>query len=139
MRPQAFPGRVPYLANAPEAPLGRREERDRPGDAIRVLSHRREVELALEGGTCLFFKHSYRCPVSLDAFNEVVRFTDEHPGLPVLLIDVVSTPELSAFLTARLGLPHASPQLILVSDDEVWWYASHGAIRARAIEDAVRP
>lgn len=98
-----------------------------------------EVDLALEGDRLLVFKHSYRCPTSLHAYNEVVRFTDEHPRMPVLMIDVVSNPLLSRYVERRLQIPHASPQIILVLEGLVWWYASNGHVRADSIERALRP
>ena len=126
-------------------PMSAPFEARRPGVAappthpIRLVTHLREIELALEGGPVLIFKHSYRCEGSLEAFNEVVRFTDEHHGLPILMIDVVSMPDLARFVSRRLGIPHATPQVILALESEAWWYASHAAVRARAIEEAIRP
>jgi len=85
----------------------------------------------------LIFKHSPTCAISARAFTEVSVFADAHPDVPVFLVDVIAQRALSRQLAVELGLPHASPQVILVADGRPLWSASHGAVTGRAIERAL--
>ena len=85
----------------------------------------------------LIFKHSPTCGISAMAYTEVSVFADEHPDVPVLLVDVIAHRALSRQLAVELGLPHASPQVILVAGGRPLWSVSHGAVTGQAIGRAL--
>ena len=85
----------------------------------------------------LIFKHSPTCGISTKAYTEVSMFADEHPDVPVFLVDVIAQRALSRQLAVELAFPHASPQVILVADGRPFWSASHGGVTWRAIERAL--
>jgi bacillithiol system protein YtxJ len=85
----------------------------------------------------LIFKHSPTCGISTRAYAEVSVFAGEHPDVPVLLVDVIAQQALSRQLAVELGLPHASPQVILVAGGRPLWSASHGAVTGQAIGRAL--
>lgn len=98
------------------------------------LLNENDVERVLDGaGMVLIFKHSVRCPVSLDAYNEVQRFALAHPDVEVYLLDVVRDRALSRRLAERTGVVHQSPQVILLRDGTIGWSGSHYAVTAREL------
>lgn len=87
-------------------------------------------------GTGFIFKHSTRCPVSTFAHGEVAEFVQEHPGIPLRIVLVVEHRATAREIAARLGVPHASPQVILVRDGKAVWDASHNGVTASALAQA---
>ncbi|HIJ66552.1 MAG TPA: bacillithiol system redox-active protein YtxJ [Candidatus Hydrogenedentes bacterium] len=86
------------------------------------------------------FKHSTQCPISAKAHGEVKGYLaqkgeSEPEGF---LVKVIESRPVSNEITQRLGLPHKSPQVILIKDGKVLWDESHLAITADAIAQAVR-
>jgi bacillithiol system protein YtxJ len=80
----------------------------------------------------VIFKHSLTCPISANAYEEMNEFDGD-----VALIEVQRARELSAEIEDRLGVAHESPQVIVLSNGEVIWSASHFKITAAAVADAV--
>ena len=87
----------------------------------------------------LLFKHSTRCPISAGAWREFYAFREAHPGLPIrhVRVLVVEHRPVSEWLAQRLGITHASPQLMLIVGGRVVWHASHFDITRSAIEEAL--
>lgn len=102
-----------------------------------MIAVRGEADLqeAFRSGTFLLFKHSTRCGSSLRAHREVEAFEAMGGTVPVYLVDVISERDLSRDLAERLGIRHASPQVILVSGGRPIWSASHGQIRADLLHE----
>ena len=97
-----------------------------------------DLEAALEAPDFWLLKHSKICPVSLKARGEYRAFLELHPGLSSGWIDVIASRALSASLAQRTGIQHESPQVLRFSAGRVVWHASHGSIRADALEAALR-
>ena len=81
----------------------------------------------------VIFKHSLTCPISSAAYEQMTRYDGE-----VTLIEVQVARQLSNEIESRLGVPHESPQVIVVSKGKVAWDASHFKITAEAVAAAVR-
>ncbi len=81
----------------------------------------------------VIFKHSLTCPISSAAYEQMTRYDGE-----VALIEVQVARQLSNEVENRLGVPHESPQVIVVSQGRVAWDASHFKITAEAVAEAVR-
>ncbi|BDG59669.1 hypothetical protein caldi_07590 [Caldinitratiruptor microaerophilus] len=58
-------------------------------------------------------------------------------GVDVALVRVREERPLSQALAERLKVRHESPQAILVQRGRAVWHASHGAITARALREAI--
>lgn len=88
----------------------------------------------------LFFKHSTRCPISLEAFEEFERFqaTEEAKQLRLGLIHVIEDREVSNYLAEKTGVKHESPQAILVLNQQVLWHDSHRNLYVVAFQEAVK-
>lgn len=86
----------------------------------------------------LLFKHSTACPVSARAHAEFVRWLGVKPAQPrTALVRVIEERGVSQEITRRLRVTHQSPQAILIRGGEAVWHASHDAVTAEALSDAV--
>jgi bacillithiol system protein YtxJ len=85
----------------------------------------------------VIYKHSPRCGVSLTAADEVRRFAEAEPAVPVYVLDVVRDRVLAREVERRLGVRHESPQTLLLRAGEVVWDASHRGVTARALAAAL--
>lgn len=56
----------------------------------------------------------------------------------VALVEVQAARQLSNEIENKLGVPHESPQVIVLSKGQVAWDASHFKITAEAVAEAVR-
>lgn len=78
------------------------------------------------------FKHSSSCPISAMAYD-VVAAVENSLDLPVYLLIVQDDRASSIEVAQHFGIRHESPQLILVSQGEIIWDASHGSITPTSI------
>ncbi len=81
----------------------------------------------------LLYKHSTRCGVSLDAQDEVRAFAAGQPGLAIWQLEVPRQRRLADDLAERLGVPHQSPQVILLRGGAPVWHTSHQRITRDAL------
>jgi len=86
----------------------------------------------------LLYKHSSICGVSAAASEEVERFADANPTLPIFRVDVIRERGVSQRIAEHLGVRHASPQAILLRCGSPIWVTSHLGVTAAALEDATR-
>jgi bacillithiol system protein YtxJ len=63
---------------------------------------------------------------------------DEHPDVPVCLVDVIGQRPLSREIAGRLSIAHESPQAILLRSGTPVWHASHFGVTAEAMARELR-
>jgi len=87
----------------------------------------------------LLLKHSTRCGISAYADGQFRMFQEEHADPPVTCARVLVVEEraVSMWLAERLGVPHASPQIMLIAGGNVVWHASHYSVNEKNIEEAM--
>jgi bacillithiol system protein YtxJ len=85
------------------------------------------------GDPAIIFKHSDSCGVSARAYAQMSGL--EHA---IGLVTVQEARAVSDEIENRMGLTHETPQVLIVQDGKVVWSASHGAIKADAVDKAVR-
>ena len=83
------------------------------------------------GSPAIVFKHSNSCGISARAHAEMSRIE-----LPVGLVTVQTARAVSNEIEARMGVEHETPQVFIIRDGKAVWTASHGQIKAEAIEAA---
>lgn len=88
-----------------------------------VHSHRTSV---------IIFKHSNLCGVSSGAYSQMSRVTGT-----IGIVTVQEAREVSTEIEKRLGVPHESPQVLIVRNGKVVWSASHGQVRAEVVTAAL--
>ena len=89
-----------------------------------------------ERGKGFVFKHSTRCSISAEAYTQVEGFASDAPDVPIYVVLVVENRATSGVVAEKLGVPHASPQAILVADGEVAWHSSHWEITKKSLGEA---
>ncbi|WLD92398.1 bacillithiol system redox-active protein YtxJ [Alkalihalobacillus sp. AL-G] len=82
-----------------------------------------------------FLKNSTTCPISQSAFEEVEHFSEDHPNSPVYFLNVQDSRELSNRIAEHFKVKHESPQLFLISNDQVLHHDSHWKITYSALEE----
>jgi bacillithiol system protein YtxJ len=87
-------------------------------------------------GSGFIFKHSTRCDISSAADAALLEFLERRPEVPVYKVLVIESRPVSIAIAEGLGIPHASPQAILVRDGKPIWNASHWEITPDALESA---
>ena len=111
-------------------------------DNLKELRTIEDLSRALEQSSempVLLFKHSLTCPISARAFNEFRSFLEQADArVSYNLITVQTARSVSNEVVARLKIGHESPQAILVRDGREVWNASHFAINASALAQAIR-
>lgn len=107
-------------------------------DQLREISEATVLAEALAAEVAVVYKHSHRCPVSLYTINEVREFADERPDIPVYLLNVVRNADMSSALADDVGVPHRSPQVILLRSGKPEAHASHHDITCELLESWVR-
>lgn len=81
----------------------------------------------------LFFKHSTRCSISATVLNRLERNWHYAGPLAPVYIDLLAFRGVSNHVSARLAVPHESPQAILVHGGGVVGHWSHFEVDAGAI------
>jgi bacillithiol system protein YtxJ len=93
-------------------------------DQLYKTSHERPV---------ILFKHSLTCPISSAAYDQMSKLNTD-----VALVVVQKARNVSSEVATRTGIPHESPQAIVLRGGEAVWNASHWRITVDAVEKAVR-
>ena len=86
----------------------------------------------------ILFKHSTTCPISASALSRIqplLSSTDDLP--PIYLVKVIPSRPLSNHIASAFNVLHQSPQALLIQNGTCTWNASHGAITADAITQAL--
>ena len=80
----------------------------------------------------IVFKHSNTCGVSARVYREISQVTR-----PVGIVIVQHARDVSDEIARRFGIQHETPQAIIVCGARVLWSASHYAVKAHAVEEAL--
>ena len=108
------------------------------GDKLTILKKTKDLDGLWEASRempVLLFKHSTRCPISTRALAEFdqARKADEAGRIRWVFLDLIAHRDCSDEIASRTGVPHASPQAILLKDGQAAWNASHSNITADAL------
>ncbi len=78
--------------------------------------------------TVVIFKHSPACSVSTYVLDTFRDFVSDRDALEYAVVDVIGNRELSNDIAQRMAIPHESPQVIAIANEQPVWSASHWAI-----------
>ena len=84
------------------------------------------------GDPVIIFKHSDSCGISARAYTQMSELER-----PVGLVTVQTARAVSDEIRKRMGLAHETPQVMIVYHGQVAWTASHGQVKAAAVEAAL--
>ena len=86
----------------------------------------------------ILFKHSTTCPISARAWQEVQAFIRENSAdVPVVMIKVIESRPVCSQVADDLGIKHQSPQVLLLSNRQALWHASHQSVTQNNIKKAL--
>lgn len=80
----------------------------------------------------VIFKHSNSCGISSAAYREMEKLENQ-----VNLLEVQSARDVSRQLADLTGIPHETPQVIVLKDGKAVWNASHFEVKAGAVMQAL--
>jgi bacillithiol system protein YtxJ len=103
---------------------------------LRSVASEAELAEALAAPIAVLYKHSPICPTSTMAYEEI-RALRRQRDVPVFLVDVVESRPLSRRIAERMGVMHASPQVIILLAGVAAWYASHFEVEAETMVRAL--
>jgi bacillithiol system protein YtxJ len=89
-----------------------------------------EIKALSESTPVMIFKHSTRCSVSSMSLDRLLRNWkngDEEKVVPYFL-DLIANRELSNLVAREFGVPHESPQVLVIKNGEVIYDNSHYGI-----------
>lgn len=87
----------------------------------------------------LIYKHSNSCSICWFTKSEIEAASESILALADLhFVNVVKFRTISNLISAKSGIIHHSPQVLIIQNGEVVWNASHGRIRANAILEQLR-
>lgn len=88
-----------------------------------------DVEAIIERSTtvpCLILKHSTRCPISSIAMRRLEASWDLKDGeVDTYYLDLIQYRSVSDFIADQFGVPHESPQALLIKEGVCVHDASH--------------
>jgi monothiol bacilliredoxin len=85
------------------------------------------------GGPVVILKHSNTCGVSSRAYRNMTSFEG-----PVGLVVVQEARDVSEEVGRRTGVPHETPQVLILREDKVLFTASHFDVKAETVEAELR-
>ena len=77
----------------------------------------------------IIFKHSTRCSVSADAYDEM-----DKADLTAWYLDLLANRALSNQIASDFGVMHQSPQIIIIKDGKAAFNESHWRIKAENVK-----
>ena len=83
------------------------------------------------------FKHSTRCSVSRMALKQFENEFNSSGKVTPYFLDLIAHRAISNEITIRFGVPHQSPQLLLIKNGKAIYTVSHSDIDAEALKGKV--
>jgi bacillithiol system protein YtxJ len=89
-----------------------------------------EIKSISEQKPVLIFKHSTRCSISSMSLDRMLRNwkAEDEEKLTVFYLDLIEYRAISDLVSSTFGIPHESPQVILVKNGEAVYDNSHYGI-----------
>jgi bacillithiol system protein YtxJ len=94
-------------------------------------------EIAEAQGQAIIFKHNTSCPISRSVRQKLQNEADQLPNdTPFYVLDILENKDLSNLVAEKFGVPHESPQLLLVKNGSSIYDESLYQISASAVKEA---
>ena len=89
-----------------------------------------QVIAASEEKPVLLFKHSTRCSISSMSLDRLLRNWKEEDSerITPYYLDLIAFRSVSNLVAERFGIPHESPQVLLIQKGKVTYHESHYGI-----------
>lgn len=89
-----------------------------------------EIKTLSEDKPVLIFKHSTRCSISSMSLDRMLRNwkVEDEEKLTVFYLDLIAHRGVSDLVASTFGIPHESPQVILIKNGKAVYDNSHYGI-----------
>jgi bacillithiol system protein YtxJ len=89
-----------------------------------------QVIAASDQKPVLLFKHSTRCSISSMSLDRLLRNWKEEDSerITPYYLDLIAFRSVSNLVAERFGIPHESPQVLLIQKGKVTYHESHYGI-----------
>lgn len=91
-----------------------------------------EIDERSESNPQIIFKHSTRCNISSDAYNEVNRC-----DLDMYFLDLLAHRDISNEIANRYDVVHKSPQVLIIKNGKCIYHESHWNIKCNELKKIV--
>lgn len=81
----------------------------------------------------VLFKHSTRCSISRMALDRITSSWNDSDGFLFYYLDLLSYRSISDLISQKYGVPHESPQILLIRNGVCIYHTSHNAITYREL------
>ena len=89
--------------------------------------------------TVVLFKHSTRCGISHAVLQNLISdYEASNQEATVYYLDLLKYRPLSNLIAQNLNIPHQSPQMIVLQEEEVVHDASHHAIQWKDVKNMTK-
>ena len=94
--------------------------------------------LAQSSAPVVIFKHSETCGISDRAYAEVSKLVSGNRSIdaPIGMVVVQRARHVSDQIEASTGVPHESPQVLIIVGRRVVWSVTHRSVKAEALRAA---
>ena len=100
---------------------------------MQELTTEDQVDRVFEVDRAVIFKHSTRCPISCSVEREVETFQASRPQIPIFIVDVIENRLISSYVAQKTGVPHESPQALVLDQGQIIWRGSHFSVDAKTL------
>ena len=106
-----------------------------PWVKVTSLNQCREILEKPHSKPRLFFKHSTRCNISTMVLNNFELEWNKSDNLCGLyFVDLLANGDVSIEIEKLTGVAHQSPQVIILSEEEIMYAATHSSISVDEID-----
>ena len=102
---------------------------------IKTISSWREIKHKAIDQPLLLLKISLTCASSVTALKEMKALESD---LPIYLVIVQTSREVSNAIEEDIGIQHHSPQLLILKKGKAVWQATHYKIKKAAVTEAIQ-
>ena len=106
---------------------------------VKEISEIEELKAESKYNPIMLFKHSTRCAISSMALNRLERSWNdaEVEGMKPYILDLIRYRDISNEVATSFGVPHESPQVIVLKNGEVVYDTSHMGINFQDLKALV--
>lgn len=97
----------------------------------------KQLDHLLGRDLAVIFKHSTQCGMSDSAYRQMEAFSSDHPQVPMGIVHVIESREVSDEIERRTGVHHESPEVVLLRRGKVIFWESHSRVTAQNLERAL--
>lgn len=107
---------------------------------LRDVNELDEIKKKSQEQPVVIFKHSTSCPISGMAINRLERSWDsqEMSDIKPYYLDLIRHRNISNMIEEKFGIPHESPQILVIKGGNVIYDTSHMGINYQDVKQATK-